>query len=690
MQCMYSIVRNLLLLFALLSIAQTTQAQSNQLQNGDFEQWEDAGLPTGWRFYPFGENSPYKLRHNKDDAVQGESAVTIDAMQADAADSSFGNLSQTIDATEFRGKRIEFSARVRVSEYEDMGRAQLWFRVDRPGVGNQPRIGAFDNMQDRPIRDDQWQTYKIVGDIDDDALRITVGMLILGKAVASIDGALLTIVDDSVPETGKALGSVANNSVQPSDQAQPFFNHWLWLPLVALLLFSISHGPVKTNDGQLIDSAKSQSNRTSLNPLELLFKFAFRFSFAYWIAYSFPKLLVTFIPYGTASFARWYQGKVDSLVRWTGEHIFKIEGVLVAPNGSGDTTYSYIQAFLCFVLAIAIAIIWSLADWRKTDYRWLKDLLRSYLRYVLAITMLGYGLAKTGWIMNQFPEPDVDRLMKPYGESSPMNILWTFMGASRPYTIFAGMGEVIGGLLLVFRRTTILGALVVIGVMTNVVVLNFCYDVPVKLYSTHLLCMAFFILLPDVPRLLNLFLFNRRVEKVSLRAPYLNEVTIWIQRVIKCWVIFIAFGWPIGQQIKRECFDHPESAPSYFGSYRVVSFTRDGKEITEDDGDPSRWTRITLRRLPWSRQPDRTYTDYFSIYQESGAQMLELSHVTARSMKPKDQSSWSVKVDDEGKLELTGVLNGNKIRAEFVPVRREDFLLVNRGFRWINEYPYNR
>ncbi len=56
--------------------------------------------------------------------------------------------------------------------------------------------------------------------------------------------------------------------------------------------------------------------------------------------------------------------------------------------------------------------------------------------------------------------------------------------------------------------------------MSNVVVLNFSYDVPVKLYSAHLLAMAVFLTLPDLRRLANMFLFNRRVEPVEFRPLF--------------------------------------------------------------------------------------------------------------------------------------------------------------------------
>ena len=85
---------------------------------------------------------------------------------------------------------------------------------------------------------------------------------------------------------------------------------------------------------------------------------------------------------------------------------------------------------------------------------------------------------------------------------SPMGILWSFMGASRSHTIFGGWLELIPAVLLVFRRTAMLGALLASAVLTNIVMLNFSYDVPVKLFSLELLAYAIAIALPQAFRLL--------------------------------------------------------------------------------------------------------------------------------------------------------------------------------------------
>ena len=48
-----------------------------------------------------------------------------------------------------------------------------------------------------------------------------------------------------------------------------------------------------------------------------------------------------------------------------------------------------------------------------------------------------------------------------------------FIGASASYSLFAGLSEFAGGVLLLFRRTALLGAMVSSSVLLNVVVLNF-------------------------------------------------------------------------------------------------------------------------------------------------------------------------------------------------------------------------
>jgi hypothetical protein len=86
-----------------------------------------------------------------------------------------GAMTQTFDATPYRGQQVRLRATVRVV---GAGKAQLLLRVDRPG-----ELGFFDNMGDRPISTAEWKTVEIEGEIAPDARSIEAGVLSSAKAV---------------------------------------------------------------------------------------------------------------------------------------------------------------------------------------------------------------------------------------------------------------------------------------------------------------------------------------------------------------------------------------------------------------------------------------------------------------------------------------------------------------------------
>src|ERR1700739_1489736 len=87
----------------------------------------------------------------------------------------------------------------------------------------------------------------------------------------------------------------------------------------------------------------------------------------------------------------------------------------------------------------------------------------------------------------QMPPPSIAILNEPAGNMAPMTFLWNLIGLNPVYEIICGSAEVLGGLLLLLRRPPLAGALFSTFVVTNVVLYNFCYDVPVKLFAVNLL-----------------------------------------------------------------------------------------------------------------------------------------------------------------------------------------------------------
>ena len=108
----------------------------------------------------------------------------------------FGTLMQTIDAADYRGQRVRFSAVVRSEDVSSW--AGLWMRVD----GQDKKILAFDNMQSRPIRGTTgWTRHEVVLDVAPNAVQVAFGILLGGNGAAWIDDAKVEAVPNSVPTT---------------------------------------------------------------------------------------------------------------------------------------------------------------------------------------------------------------------------------------------------------------------------------------------------------------------------------------------------------------------------------------------------------------------------------------------------------------------------------------------------------
>ena len=406
----------------------------------------------------------------------------------------------------------------------------------------------------------------------------------------------------------------------------------------------------------------------------------FRFAFSYLVIYNLPFPLQR-IPWAGPILTQPYKDVWNRLVPWAGKHLLGVN-IHVRPAGSGDTTYNYVQVLCFLILAVVTTVVWTVLDRKRSEYTRLAAGLRVYIRFALAAAMLSYGAYKV--IPSQFAKPFPSQLIEPFGEASPMGLLWTFMGASSGYTIFTGTAEMISGLLLAFRRTALLGALVSIGVMSHVVALNLSYDVPVKLYSLHLLAMGIFLTLPDLRRLLNLLVLNRPVAAVAARPPRarFRRTALVAQAVL----VAAYSGYLLYQSYDASStqWGNLSTRPPFYGIWTVLELEVDGVARPPLLTDATRWRRVVFE-----------YPDYLSVQHMDGSRSnyglllgkrrLTLTQFDDKAWRP----SFAYKETQPGLLALAGTMDGRKTRFT---LRREDessYRLVSRGFHWINETPFN-
>lgn len=384
------------------------------------------------------------------------------------------------------------------------------------------------------------------------------------------------------------------------------------------------------------------------------------------------------------------------VVPWVGEHVLHLSTyITIFTNGSGDTTYDYVLILCELFLAVVATVIWSALDRKRPNYRLLYEWLRFIVRLALAMEMLDYGMDKL--IPVQFGSLTLGTLSTRVGDLSPESLLWTFMAASKPYTIFAGFGEVLAGVLLLVPQLATLGSLIAIGVMANVFALNMSYDVPVKLASFHYLLMAAFLVLPDAQRLLNVLVFNRTAAprpSVPLSSRrWINQGALVLSALLG--VVLLASLTHFGLQ--RYAMENPTAAARspLYGVWTVDEFNLSAKPPGPLFTDKlvagmkiapgeDRWAELIIDTPSGS-----------AIGLSNGA----LDYVTLRldtangTLSVADQAdpNWNCKFVyqriGEQRLNLQGAINGNSVSLKLHRSQRPS-RLTSRGFHWINEFSF--
>lgn len=373
------------------------------------------------------------------------------------------------------------------------------------------------------------------------------------------------------------------------------------------------------------------------------------------------------------------------LVPWVAKHIFLLQNpITVFTNGSGDTTYDWVTIPTKALLALMGSGLWLL--WRRPiNTARLYQLLLLLMRYYLAYVMLSYGFAKL--IQSQFPYPPLGRLVQPYGESSPMGLAWTFMGYSYGYNVFTGGCEVLAGLLLLFRRTQAFGALFTMTVCTTIFVMNLCFDIPVKLFSFHLLLFATYIAAADYQPI-TAFFFKGKEAQLH-RFPYFFATHRWGKRWhLAKWVI-IAFLLYTNYADKMKGYKEygmGKPKPPLYGIYNAQCKIVNNDTVPLLYNDTTNWKQLLIGVPGYARI--RLLNDSFRRY------VFELDTLQhAVLIHPANDTNNKYRMDyrtPPGRLLLTGRVNGDSVQLWFDRFDENKLLLNSRGFHWVNEAPYNR
>jgi hypothetical protein len=295
----------------------------------------------------------------------------------------------------------------------------------------------------------------------------------------------------------------------------------------------------------------------------------------------------------TANLRTW-QPIVNTVGAWPITHVLHLPPHSWAPIWEGgDSLPDVLAAGVLAACSLLIAAIWSLLDRHRPAYPRLSAWVYTTTRFVLAGLLLFYGWDKI--LPGQFgPSVNIEKAMQPAFQLTPMALLWTFIGASRSYTAFAGVVEFSGGVLLLMRRTALFGALIAAAAMANVLMLNVAYDVGVKLLSGEMLLMALVLIAPHATRLGQFFFLNRSTALAQPPALFTDVRWDRAARVAGMVAALSVVYWShaLAQGVVQSV---AAAALSPFdGAWIVETTVRDGVPVQSLATDDTLWKRVVF------------------------------------------------------------------------------------------------
>lgn len=343
-------------------------------------------------------------------------------------------------------------------------------------------------------------------------------------------------------------------------------------------------------------------------------------------------------------------------------------GVEITKSAGSDTLWLWCLQLGWIVVALLITAVWTVMDRQRSDYRRLAASLIVFARFGLAVVMILYGLGKAIPVQMAFMARP-DHQLQLVGDTSLFQTLWGFMGACEPYSVATGLVEVASGLLLLWNRTQLLGALGSAMAMAQVFVLNVTYDVPVKLAVGELFLVAIGITSPYWSNLMRV-VFNRgETRPVESWLP-LGAGKRWLRRtgvVAKFGVAGLLLAITVMQNFIAYTVYHTPTS-TLDGVWRATSFTVDGREAALNQTSPQPWTNVAIAdrnkvpQLGVTRLVSQVPTGYTTMWLlkvdgdrfELRIRESDSAQVVLRATQP-----------DKDHLVLTGELDGRQIEGTF-------------------------
>ncbi|TND01485.1 MAG: hypothetical protein FD123_4256 [Bacteroidetes bacterium] len=371
----------------------------------------------------------------------------------------------------------------------------------------------------------------------------------------------------------------------------------------------------------------------------------------------------------------------EPLNRWTGDHVFGISHPYTAAIMS-DSTGMYIHVFVLAVFSLLAAGVWKLLGKKERNYERLQYWFHVLLSYYLSLQLFKYGFSKI--FKNQFYLPEPNTLFTPFGDLSDDILYWSTMGSSYSYSVFTGILEVIPAILLLFRKTRSAGAVLASAVMLHVVMINFCFDISVKVFSVFLFLISLVIAFPGIRKLFRILIKKETGDQPRWIPRIQNKKQALLYSLAKALVIaLILYETLLLYFLAGNFNDDKSPRPPFHGAYDVKVFVIDNDTLPPLLTDSMRFRRVFIHRQGYFivQKMNDAMTDFKMDY-VPGDNMISLTEGN------KIKAQFEITETENGRyLYFEGKYEGTEMKIRAKKIDLSKLPALQKGFHWtIDDY----
>lgn len=235
----------------------------------------------------------------------------------------------------------------------------------------------------------------------------------------------------------------------------------------------------------------------------------------------------------------------------------------------------FLSLALAILFSFGFSFYWQLKE-KRNSFNSIKIIswFSTLLRYWIAFLLLDFGFQKIFEVNFNYSYHINDTLSNAL---TGQELTWKYYGYSYGLSVILAGFQIIGSVILLYKRAILLGVAILLPVMVNIVLINIFYNIgPITLFTSILITLG----------LVNLFLqqkvdiigfFNQHKDKLPSIG---NNFSRTIARIL-CVLIPLFFVIYYNYDVHR--------SKKYFGKWQVTSMTRNGTMI-----DQNAWQKDTL------------------------------------------------------------------------------------------------